>query len=71
MTSKPKFKVGPKVVRLNVKFYQQGERLNEQYQRITRIAPWSGIDRGFELKFINGDRCHEKFAKALTGKELG
>jgi hypothetical protein len=78
---KTMFKVG-QVVRIDADYYRR-ERRAEQYQRITRVFPWTtsvrgdfgntvgNVQNGFGCCLLNGDECHEKYLKALTKKELG
>jgi hypothetical protein len=76
---KAKFKVG-QVVRVNTEWYRTKAKRGEQYQRITRVWPWTptttrwvptiaGDSFGYDL--LNGDAAHQKYLQPLTQKERG
>jgi len=74
-----KFKVGQVVLVVPYIAHKKGELYlnkgsfyNERYQRITQINPW-GYKKypGYELTFLNGDRCHNKFVRSLSTREAG
>jgi hypothetical protein len=65
-----KFKVG-QVVRVNTDYYNITHK-SEQYQRITRVWPWSECeDNPFGYSLVNGDQANQKWLIALTKKEIG